>query len=1035
MTFKNFVCWYNERVHRVMNVEATQPLDHVFIATHHPVAMYRQELIEASSQVEYDEEKFLKDFLATEDFAFVPVLGGSGTGKSHLIRWLAANTESSEKCRVLLIPKIGTNLKDIIGKILALEGLEEVKFDEYRQRLTRATSTLTESQARVQLLNQLAAAVGRNGNHNSTQLSEVQDYLVKELDSLLYDPFFREHWLKAGGIIDSLVIHTLGHQDTVKIIEERQEFSIDDLPLNVLNLQKAGKQAQDFYGFLIGDDEIQKATVEWLNEHLDEAITQVLSLGREDLQRLMREVRETLAEKGIELVLLIEDFAKLQGIDREVLEAVLARPQQPGRKPLCAIRTALACTTGYFQNLIDTVQQRVTFSVNLDISTVSDQSLITQADIQQFVARYLNAVRLEDKAILNWANARKEEEDSERQIASACAECEHRQACHAGFGEVKGMGLYPFTPKALEQMLGRVNQGSFNPRILIKDVLKYTLENSRADIEQGRFPSVSLREHFGSMRLSAIVQDDIKAKDSQHFARRQVLLDLWTDSNELCNLPAEVHTAFDIPPLEKIAAQQTKNSTVFSRAKESLSDYKVDTKSPSDKTDRLADELPDKLAEKLKDLDNWNNQAILLQDIAAELREFIYPAVIERIEWDTEMLIRGSFAGSSELFKQRNVIFHSPKVTRGTYSGIMLSLPLNPDDSDEFRQTAIAFQGILQYRHYKHWKFPDGDRYFRTYIKHLDRWSRHILEEIRCRPRESGEPWNPVLPSVELLAIAARMAGHSTNSLDDLVNALFLGLAQNDEVIRASAWKKLSGSLNKYREPLLEIVESRIACTKGSNKSFQIIDTTQIIDSLQRVSKDWQPQCEIPDDLRKEFEVIQKARLQIDELLEEAIHEECDRQLQIYQSLVAEFGEDFKKKEVIEVIQQAMEQAREAGVFGQKSADNLTAVIDKFKRTRFGSYIDTMKRVHIESEKTDNTGKLLQYLSENHHKAMADASEFLITTSDFLDSSLNRVQTDVSNLQAAEGGTVESSHQALQAGLADLHSLVTEIKGGNYAPR
>lgn len=63
-----------------------------------------------------------------------------------------------------------------------------------------------------------------------------------------------------------------------------------------------------------------------MNRHLDEAIAQVLSLGREDLQRLIREVRETLAEQGIELVLLIEDFAKLQGIDREVLEAVLARP-------------------------------------------------------------------------------------------------------------------------------------------------------------------------------------------------------------------------------------------------------------------------------------------------------------------------------------------------------------------------------------------------------------------------------------------------------------------------------------------------------------------------------------------------------------------------------------------------------------------------------------------------------------------------------------------------------------------------------------
>jgi energy-coupling factor transporter ATP-binding protein EcfA2 len=366
MTFTKFVCWDVDRVRRVMGVEATQTPHSIFLATHHPIAMYRQELIDAPSRVTYSEEQFLKDFLAEQDFAFVPVLGSSGTGKSHLIRWLAANIESTQKRRVLLIPKIGTNLKDIIS--LILEGMPGASFDEYRQRLNRATSSLTEAQAREQLLNQLAAAVGPNGRGDRTKLSDVEDYLVGAVDSLLYDPFFRKHWLKDGGIIHQLVIHILGQRDTVEIVEERRHFSLGDLPLNVLNLGKAGKQAQDFYSFLIGDEDTQKATVDWLNRHLDEAIAQVLSLGREDLQRLMREVRETLAEQGIELVLLIEDFAKLQGIDREVLEAVLARPQQPGPKPLCAIRTALACTTGYFDSLrLDTVKQRITFSVNLDM--------------------------------------------------------------------------------------------------------------------------------------------------------------------------------------------------------------------------------------------------------------------------------------------------------------------------------------------------------------------------------------------------------------------------------------------------------------------------------------------------------------------------------------------------------------------------------------------------------------------------------------------------------------------------------------------
>jgi predicted ribonuclease YlaK len=154
-------------------LEATQPPDYVFLATHHPVAMKKGELIKGGTEFFYNEQDFLKDFLATKDFAFVPVLGTSGTGKSHLIRWLAANIKSTEKRKVLLIPKIGTNLKDIIEMILSLEGTESEKFADYHQRIRRATSTLTQSQAREQLLNQLAIAVGTNSQRDRSKLTDL----------------------------------------------------------------------------------------------------------------------------------------------------------------------------------------------------------------------------------------------------------------------------------------------------------------------------------------------------------------------------------------------------------------------------------------------------------------------------------------------------------------------------------------------------------------------------------------------------------------------------------------------------------------------------------------------------------------------------------------------------------------------------------------------------------------------------------------------------------------------------------------------
>jgi hypothetical protein len=667
--------------------------------------------------------------------------------------------------------------------------MEGQKFDEYRQRINRATNILTETQARVQLLNQLAAAVGDNGKRDKSKLTDEENYLIEELDSLLYDPFFREnYWLKDNEIIHKLVIHILGYRDTLEIIEERREFSLHDLPNDVHHIQKAGEKSRSFYTELWSNDDIKKITVDWLNLHLDEAITQVLNLGREDLQRLMREVRETLAEQGIELVLLIEDFAKLQGIDRELLEAVLARPQQPGSKPLCSMRTALACTTGYFKGLIDTVQQRVTFSVNLDVEKIGEQSLVTQTDIQELVSKYLNAVRLENEVILNWASSDQQADLNAESLTNACRDCEHREACHAGFGAVNEIGLYPFNAIALKQMFAKVNQKEFNPWILIKDVLKYTLENGYDDIQKGLFPSVSLQKHFGKMRLSAMLQQDINIKDPQNFDRRQVLLDLWDDGDELCDLPIELHTAFNLPPIGvKIKPLSQITTTVEEQKQKNVS---VTEPKPVVNTSIKLDGIPENLAKKIEILNGWNNQSILPQGgVTQDLRAFIFPAIVQYIEWDNEMLLEKTFASnSSKYFKQRNIVFYSPRVTREQITGVKLTLPLNPDDADNFRETAIAFQGILLYSHYKHWKFKNGDRYFRTYSKQLEKWSQYVLTAIRRYPRESGEAWNPLPAAVELLSISSTMAGHFREKgisnitldkkLDDLVN--FIIHAENN---------------------------------------------------------------------------------------------------------------------------------------------------------------------------------------------------------------------------------------------------------------
>src|SRR5688500_17619471 len=140
--FTRFVCWAPDRVSRVMDTEALQTPADVFLATHSPIPLFRADLSVpvgggAGSLSSYSEEHFLRDFLDPPDYAFVSVLGGAGTGKSHLIRWLSTKVVETEARRVLLIPRAGTSLHEIVRQVLA--GVEGERFDEYRERL--ATSS------------------------------------------------------------------------------------------------------------------------------------------------------------------------------------------------------------------------------------------------------------------------------------------------------------------------------------------------------------------------------------------------------------------------------------------------------------------------------------------------------------------------------------------------------------------------------------------------------------------------------------------------------------------------------------------------------------------------------------------------------------------------------------------------------------------------------------------------------------------------------------------------------------------------------
>jgi hypothetical protein len=993
-----------------MDTEALQTPDHVFLATHNPMTMYLQSLTDVNVKQEYNEQQFLQDFLKPEDFAFVAVLGGAGTGKSHLIRWLAAKIQQlpTQKTRkVLLIPRSGTNLRDIIERIVNL--MEGARADEYRTRLADATNSLGEDEARGQLLNNLATLIEYSGATDLTRSDEAEVYVAANLPALLLDWHFRQHLLRDGAIIHRLITHIMGAVDSIEAVEERRRFTVEDLPLNVLDIQHAGARAREFYAFLISDPETQRTTIETLNHYLDAAIARMLQLNREDLERLMREVRETLAEDDVELVLLIEDFAKLQGIDRQVLAAVIERPEEPDRPRQCALRTALACTVGYFDSLRDTVKQRTTFSVSLDVE-VGDAKLIKKEDVLSFITRYLNAARLPEQSLIDWYKQVVDgEDDAEKFVPSQCKDCSHEDACHAGFGQVNRFGLYPFTSKAVDRMLERVSGGRFNPRLIIKDILKHSLENYADSLAEGQFPPPALVQHFGGARIGANLRMQIRSADPLNYDRREVLIDLWTEGTKLTNVDERIHGAFDLPLLKNVGQIPTAESTQTIQEAPQIA------------------VLPGPLEERLRLLDAWANGAQLPQEVAQALRPLVYASVCERIPWDAELLLRGKFVSATGgIFSRRFVNFHNAATYTNPVHGVELMIGKG---GQYLTEESVALQALLKHNHYGNWNYAGGTVDFRAYAKRLEEWGRIVVEQIRMRPRVSGEKWSPVPALAELLALGVRMAGRPAGveyNLSDLIDALFTPYEPTGAASRSDAWKNLFEVFCQHRVELTEMLTAYIPCTKGGFPRLQVIDAVQLIEPLRNLRKTWHPQSEIPTDLRGDLRVIQQVHEKVGHLFDKAIEEEKKRHLEWRDQVVAMLGDIENRSHVIDLLRIAIERARTAGEFsgGAASAEELLETIKQFERAHLDRCVAAVHRV----EQEQDSGRVFEELSRVPQDTMGKTEDFLIKAKTFLGNSTTRVDTRIENLRQTGGEELESSQEAIRERLAQLEQLATEIR-------
>ncbi|GIV03594.1 MAG: hypothetical protein KatS3mg015_2424 [Fimbriimonadales bacterium] len=888
---KGYRCWKKEDARAVLDYEALNVPDSVFGAVHYPMRFYRRDQLpgEATGFQPttrgnlWDEERFLEDVLDPEvDYKLVPVIGHSGTGKSHLIRWLAARTKESSERRVILVPRAGTNLREVIRRIL--EGMQGEPFDDFRKRLLLQTENLSEEQGRSRLLDRLAELIEfewqkdreKVSRHNPEKV-DFLDYAAEKAPSFLRDPFFRKKWLIPGGVIARLYDLALGAASDIDRIDERRRFQLEDLPVDVADAPYAAQETQDFYYQLTSSDELREALVEVLNYYLDAAVRGLLNLSSEDLVSLMREVRRELRRRGRELVLYIEDIARLQGIDLQLLDALIERPGDA----LCALRAVIGSTDGYFGNLPNTFRTRCTYLVDLNVKTedLEDRDKV----IVGMTARYLNATRLGVEQLEEWHKS------GEPVLPSACEECPFREACHGAFGADNGVGLYPFNATALRQMYQRTQAQGINPRFLLRDVLRRVMVNYYEDLGAGRFPSITLHDEFGGIsdRWSPEALRRVeRSVSSGEYQRHLALLDLWTTAREPVKLPDAVYEAFKLLPPRGVAATSSDEQPhpQTPNPPQHRSEPLVQRSTPHTAG---GSSLPERTQSLLEALDRWSRGGNLEQSKLNDLRGIVFWAVQAYIDWDSERLTRGLLSGSSSGPFQRSSINFADQGTQRAGTEVSIELPLA--EGPNRRDTALALKGLILYQHHGNWGFKDGADRLLDYARLMEAVSQEVLHQLR---HPAGEAWNPGVAAAELLVLGARLHGKppaSRTTIEDRLDALYEPWQGQSEASTTRAWSSLAGKFAKAQEKLLEMLEAYLLCPKGGSRQTKILDTACILDIFRR--NNLMPREAVPESVPVRLRFLQQLQNDVRKLLVPALREEEQWWKDWLQDLDAKFGE------------------------------------------------------------------------------------------------------------------------------------------------
>jgi hypothetical protein len=899
-----------EEINRCIKAEAENSSDEVLLAVHQQFPLSYSSVgpdgkVMPDSRTSTTEDELIRYFIddAPSGSHVLPITGASGVGKSHLIRILEARLKrlpDAHRYLVIRIPK-SASLRRVVELILEAEPLKHPKYDRVKEEFTKALADVPLHEAVMRFQAELAIVLKEE--ESKLAQSNAQDpsnISVKErcghardLPKLMADAavvdYFREKVFPR--IIQRSVSGLAPENGEIKEIDATAyQFKEDDLDLNGTNFGQANKQVAMYYQFGLSaqDGRGKKVAVSVLNEVVDKAIRQLYqlnqSLGGKTLAEVIQDIRRLLLVDNRELVILVEDFAALVGIQDTLAKVLIQEGETSKGKEFATIRSAIAVTDGYLAG-------RDTLATRAGREWVVESRLESEAETlrrtKALVASYLNAARHGEAALKHHYEQASLISESSTGLWSpgvySDGSDEDSKALYA-FGFMEGVPLFPFNEAAIESLVRSTltlgNALVFNPRYVIRNIIREILMAGREAFINGQFPPPGINTKRASADVAQWLASLHVSEGQKN--RYERLVTIWGNDpkirSEIGRIPKEVFEVFDlpqpdidyIPPTQKPIepAEKTTETPVF--------------KAISDQEQKInAYQMA---------LEDWvQNGTRLHQKTANEIRDALATLINQRIDWNAERCLRRREISPNKL--------SIPKA--GGEGGIVtnaIKLATNSDDPDgRLRGELLALLRYVEV--YKSSTDYDGvDEDLARIANLVERLMPDVLEIVRTSIKKQNQS------AILALATNSRLLGINERGRTPAALSSFLFAdAEKIESVPDTApgsfkeWVVLQNKAAEIRPQLRQLLLDTNGCFQGTGKTAYGIDMVRLVENYPVdgggiVYEDIQGlSAELKQALQNMSDVKVMARL--NQLLQDA--------KKIQSSIVSELGTDFDKQTVL----------------------------------------------------------------------------------------------------------------------------------------